>query len=120
MKKLTLFSVIIVAILSSAVVIGQTEPVPETKPDPVIHLLKNFEQRLQRVDKTKQDRSSRLRLQRAEYYYYSSKRFHQSNWQAQALDHAQRGLRLLDLREGNIQTSSTGSALLSSESFTPQ
>ncbi|MEP4888638.1 MAG: hypothetical protein ABJV04_01305 [Aliiglaciecola sp.] len=99
MKKLILSSVIIIAILSSAMVDGQTEVATIDSSDPVNLLLKRFESRLQEADKTLGDRNSRLRLERALYYYQSSKRLYQANWRAKALDHADRGLKLLDLRE---------------------
>ncbi|GAC15720.1 hypothetical protein [Aliiglaciecola lipolytica] len=102
MKKLIVSLTVVAAILSSAVVIGQTEQTEQTKMtdhDPVSEVLETFAQKLQEVDRTVKDRNSRLRLERALYYYQSSIQFHQSNWNRQALDHARRGLRLLELSQ---------------------
>ena len=43
------------------------------------------------------DWKNALRRQRAVDYLESSRRYRAANWNAQALDHAQRGLRLVDL-----------------------
>jgi hypothetical protein len=47
------------------------------------------------------DWKSELRLKRAIYYYQTSKRYREANWDRQAIDQAQRGLNLIALYEKN-------------------
>lgn len=76
---------------------------------PIPSELSVLENQLDKVNYDLNDRNTRLRLQRAQYYYQSSVKLLDSGWKAKALEHAQRGLNLLALQG----TQTTGAPVVS-------
>lgn len=102
MKKLILFVVILFAVSASAVVAGQS--VLAESSEKVSYKLAALETLLRNVDREPMDRNSRLRLQRAEYYFSRAAELQEANWDQRALEHIRRSNNLLQLRASELES----------------
>ncbi|WJG11026.1 hypothetical protein [Aliiglaciecola sp. LCG003] len=91
--------------------VAQTNFKPAHESSPATIEIQNLEQKLDNLTYYPATRNGKLRIQRAHYYLKSSKKLHQSNWQQQALDHAKRGLNLVDLHLSSVQQTVPRAAL---------
>jgi hypothetical protein len=100
MKSLIIIIFLLFSLLGSALVVGQTKQTQSSKtmPQSIIDL----EQALASVDRSKNDRNSRLRLERAEFYFQHAVKYHQADWHAKAVDFAQRGALLVELHQRDL------------------
>lgn len=100
MKYFIIIVAIILTMAGSAIGVAQTiepkqkEPIPTT----IIEL----KVALENADRSKKDRNSVLRLERAEFYYSNAIKHYQANWHAKAIDYATRGMLLVKLHQGSV------------------
>lgn len=106
MKNSLVLLLVIAAISVSGFVVSQTTLVEPTYLGPTVpYELTSLENQVANADRSFTDRNSRLRLERAEMYLVTAKKYQAARWERRALDHAERGLRLIKLRESNLAQS---------------
>jgi uncharacterized protein YpmB len=95
---------------SSLVVFSQ--PVKPQNADKTLPLqVIQLKQAIETASYDPQERNSMLRYQRARLYYGSAKQNLQSNWRKQAIDDAQRGIKLLEMNQLATPNPSTQSPI---------
>ena len=100
MKSLSIIAAIILTMAGSAIVVAQTIEPEQIEPVPTSII--ELETALKNADRSKQDRNSVLRLERAEFYYASAVKYYQANWRVKAVDYALRGRLLVELHQRSV------------------
>lgn len=100
MKSLFIITFLLITLVGSALVVGQTTETqsPKMMPQSIVDL----EHALAAADRSRNDRNSRLRLERAEFYYQHAVKYHQADWHAKAADYAHRGTLLVELHQRDL------------------
>jgi hypothetical protein len=98
--KLFTITFFFITVVGSAIVIAQTTEQETVKSAPQNFIV--LERALANVDRSRKDRNSVLRLQRAEFYYHNAIKYHQAGWTAKALDYARRGTLLIELHQRSV------------------
>jgi hypothetical protein len=99
-KSLSIIAAIILTMAGSAIVVAQTIEPEQIEPMP--RSIIELKIALKKADRSKKDRNSVLRLERAEFYYSSAVEYYQAKWRAKALDYAHRGSLLVELHQRSI------------------
>lgn len=99
-KALIISTFLLLSFVVSALVVGQTteKHTSKTLPQSIIAL----ERALAEADRSKNDRNSKLRLERAEFYYQHAVKYYQAAWHAKSLDYAHRGAQLVELHQRDL------------------
>lgn len=100
MKSLSIIAAIILTMAGSAIVVAQTIEPEQIEPIPAS--ITELKIALKNADRSKKDRNSVLRLERAEFYYASAVEYYQANWREKAVDYAQRGTLLVELHQRSV------------------
>jgi hypothetical protein len=93
--KLFIITLFFITFVGSATLVAQTTEQEAIKPIPQSFIV--FEQALAKVDRSKKDRNSVLRIERAEFYYLNAIKYHRAGWTAKAQDYVRRGTLLVEL-----------------------
>ncbi|WP_158972473.1 hypothetical protein [Paraglaciecola sp. L3A3] len=93
----TLIILTFLLLTTSALVIAQTEQSSSDKAMPLN--LNKLQQALANADQSKQDRNSKLRLERANFYYQQAQEYYRAGWDVKAKDYIQRGILLVELHQ---------------------
>jgi len=95
--KLLIITLLFITLVGSAIVVGQ--PKEQKQITSIPQSIIAFERALANADRSKKDRNSVLRLQRAEFYYHNAINYHRSGWTAKAQDYVRRGTQLVELHQ---------------------
>ncbi|MCV2885143.1 hypothetical protein OE749_10615 [Aestuariibacter sp. AA17] len=102
MRSLFIIFVIGLCTTSALAFVSAEQDVDDTvtvKPNTLVLL----ENRLSEVDQTRNDRNSRLRIERIQHYLDAARQSWNAGWNTRAKDFAERGLRLLELQLSHQQ-----------------
>ena len=98
--KLFITTFFFITLVGSATLVAQTTEQDAVKPIPQNFIL--LERALANVDRSKKDRNSVLRLERAEFYYHNAIKYHHAGWTAKATDYVHRGTLLVELHQRTV------------------